>query len=201
MNLKKHKKSYLLTSIAVLAVLGIAGTLLWTPLQFRYYCKEKSVCACATQKLTRNEKKAFIKVAQYTEKNKTMEVDAKILKEISLDDMSEMGLKMKLCAAEVARQTMLNTLTVNRQKFPGNYSCMRQVLMHELSNEEVLFLNSVQSKQLDVIKNPDLRGMYLETSFKMMKCMPDDLQKQHQKEIKDNPPVPGKKVKPVKKGK
>ena len=90
---------------------------------------------------------------------------------------------MKSCSADVARKTMLSNNEANRANFPGDYNCMRQTLMNELSNEEILFLQSPQSKSLEALKNPVVFDTYLVSSAKLMKCMNEKIQKQYQEEI------------------
>ena len=126
-------------------------------------------------------------------------VDAGILKYTSADDLAEVSLKMKFCSADIARQKMLNNVVSNRKKFPGDYNCMRQVLMHDLSNNEILFLQSSQSKTIEALKNPIIREMYLTSSAKMMNCMNEQVQRQYQEEVKKIKELAQPKKKAIKK--
>ena len=182
--IKKHKKAYLLGTIGLTAVIGLGIALSWNCIQFNRYCKEKELCACAKKNLNSNEKKTFVAIAKYMKEAGKSAVDAGILKYTSADDLAEVSLKMKFCSADIARQKMLNNVVSNRKKFPGDYNCMRQVLMHDLSNNEILFLQSSQSKTIEALKNPIIREMYLTSSAKMMNCMNEQVQRQYQEEVK-----------------
>ena len=198
-HIKQHKKAYLLGTVGVIAVVGLGVALSWNCIQFKHYCKEKELCACATQKLSKQEKKAFVVLAQYMKETGKQTVDAGILKYTSAAELAEMGLKMKACSADIARQTMLDNNAANREKFPGDYNCMRQTLMNELSNEEVLFLQSPQSKNMQALQNPAILDMYLVSSSKIMKCMNAEIQKKYLEEVKQlkTPEPPKKKKKKV----
>lgn len=182
-HIKKHKKAYLLGIIGVI-VIGFAVSSLWNFIQFSHYCKNKELCVCSKKKLTSDERKAFVAIAKYMEKTGKPTIDAGILKYVSADDIAEVSLKMKSCSADLARQKMLDNVMANRQNFPGDYTCMRQTLTHELSNEEILFLQSAQAKSVDALRNPALLNMYLVSSSKMMKCMNKQIQQQYQEEVK-----------------
>ena len=181
--IKKHKKSYLLGTIGIIIIgLGISAT--WNCFQFSHYCKDKELCACSKKKLTSKEKKAFIAIAKYMEKTGKPDLDAGILKYISADEITDVSLKMKTCSADIARQKMLENVMTNKDNFPGDYNCMRQTLMHELSNNEILFLQTTQAKSIDALKDPTIRDMYILSSSKMMRCMNQLIQQQYQKELK-----------------
>ena len=178
--------------------MGAGLALSWNCIQFKRYCKEKELCACASQKLSKSEKKTFVAIAKYMKETGKPELDAGILKYTTAEELSEVGLKMKSCSADVARQTMLANNAANKANFPGDYNCMRQTLMNELSNEEVLFLQSPQSKSLEALQNPLVRDMYLVSSAKLMKCMNEQVQKQYQEEVERlKAPAPKKKRKKV----
>ena len=198
-HIKQHKKAYLLGTVGVVAVIGLGIALSWNCIQFNHYCKEKELCACANQKLSKQEKKAFIALATYMKKTGKQTVDAGILKYTTADALAEVGLKMKSCSADIARQAMLDNNAANREKFPGDYNCMRQALMNELSNEEVLFLQSPQSKSMQALQNPTVLDMYIVSSSKIMKCMNDQIQKKYLEEVKKlkMPEAPKKKRKKV----
>ena len=197
-HIKKHKKAYLLGTAGVLVVVGLGLTLSWNCIQFKRYCKEKEVCVCASQKLSKSEKKTFVAIAKYMKETGKPELDAGILKYTTAEELTEVGLKMKSCSADVARQAMLDNNATNKANFPGDYNCMRQTLMNELSNEEILFLQSPQSKSLEALQNPVIRDMYMVSSAKLMKCMNEQVQKQYMAEIeklKESVQKPGKKKK------
>ena len=180
---KKYKKAYLLGTAGVVAIVGVGLALSWNCIQFKYYCKEKEICACATQKLSASEKKTFVAIAKHIQATGKTELDANILKYTTTDELSEVGLKMKACSADVARQKMLDNNAANRKNFPGDYNCIRQTLINELSNEEILFLQSPQSKNLEALKIPAVQNMYLNSSSKIMKCMNEEIQKQYLDEV------------------
>ena len=183
-HIKNHKKAYLLGTIGVLVIAGLAVAAWNCPcVQFKRYCKEKELCACAAQKLSSEQKKTFVTIAKYMKETGKAELDAGILKYTSAEDLAEVGLKMKSCTADIARQAMLDNNAANRANFPGDYNCMRQTLMNELSNEEILFLQSPQSKNLTALQSPALRDMYLTSSAKLMKCMNEQIQKQYMAEL------------------
>ena len=156
------------------------------------------MCVCASQKLSKSEKKTFVAIAKYMKETGKPELDAGILKYTTAEELTEVGLKMKSCSADVARQAMLDNNATNKANFPGDYNCMRQTLMNELSNEEILFLQSPQSKSLEALQNPVIRDMYMVSSAKLMKCMNEQVQKQYMAEIeklKESVQKPGKKKK------
>ena len=183
-HIKRHKKAYLLGTVGAVIIAGLGLTLSWNYIQFNRFCKEKELCVCANQKLSRQEKKTFVAIANYMKETGRSTLDAGILKYTTAEDLSEVGLKMKSCSADVARKAMLDNNAANRANFPGNYNCMRQTIMNELSNEEVLFLQSPQSKSLQALQNPAIREMYLVSSAKLIKCMNAQVQKQYLAEIK-----------------
>ena len=181
--IKSHKKPFLWGSVGVIVVIGLGLILSWNCIQFNHYCKEKDVCACAGQKLSRSEKKAYVAIAKYMKQTGRSELDAGILKYTTAEELTEVGLKIKACSADVSRQAMLNNYAASKANFPGDYNCMRQVVMNELSNEEVLFLQSPQSKSLQALQIPAIREMYLVSSAKLMKCMNEQVQKQYRDEV------------------
>ena len=182
-HIKNHKKCYLSGIIIVLLTLGIGLFLSWDFIQFNRSCKEKDVCACAQQRLTKQEKRVFVALASYMKKTGSSELDAGILKYATPEELTEVGLKMKSCSADVARQKMLDNNAASRSGFPGDYNCMRQTIMNELSNEEVLFLQSPQSKSLAALQNPQIQNIYLVSSAKLMKCMNEQIQRQYLQEV------------------
>ena len=197
-HLKKHKKAYLFGTVGVVAIMGTALFLSWNYIQFKHYRTEKEVCFCAEYRLSKSEKKAFVAMAKYMKKMGRAELDAGVLKYITADELTEVGLKIKSCTADVARQKMLDNNATNRKNFPGDYNCMRKALMNELSNEEVLFLQSPQSKSLEALKVPAVQDMYLNSSAKIMKCMNEEVQRQYLDEVeKIKGASPKKKVRKV----
>ena len=182
-HLKKHKKAYLLGTAGVALVVAGGIALSWNCIQFKRYCTEKKVCACAAQKLTKQEKKTFVILAKYMKETGRPTLDDGVLKYTTADMLLEVGLKMKSCSADVARQKMLDNNAANRTNFPGDYTCMRQTIMNELSNEEVLFLQSPQSQNLQALRNPAIQNMYLVSSSKLMKCMNAQVQRQYLQEV------------------
>ena len=198
-HIKKHKKAYLFGGLGLLLVAGLSVFVWNSPCtQFKRSCKEKGVCECAASKLSKSEKKAFISIAKYMEKTGKPTLDGGILKYLTAEELSEVGLKMKSCSADVARQVMLDNNAKSRENFPGDYNCMRQVLMNELSNDEVLFLQSPQSKSLQALKNPAIQNMYFTSSAKLMKCMNEQIRKQYLEEVEK---IKAENSKPVKKKK
>ena len=182
-NLKKHKKAYLLGTIAVIIV-GLGVSMSWNCLQFHHYCKDKELCACSKKKMNSNEIKTFVAIAKYMKKTGKPTLDEGILKYVSEDELAEVSSKMKSCSADLVRQKMLDNVKISQKNFPGDLHCMLQTLTHELSNNEILFLQSPQAKSAESLKNPILRNMYLATSAKMMKCMNKEIQQQYQEEVK-----------------
>ncbi|MBR6232086.1 MAG: hypothetical protein IKQ99_03195 [Alphaproteobacteria bacterium] len=182
-NIKKHKKVYLLGTIGLI-VIAFGVSTLWNTFQFSHYCKDKELCACSKKKLTSNERKAFVAIAKYMKQTGKPTIDEGILKYASEDDLAEVSLKMKSCSADLARKKMLDNVSANRKNFPGDYNCMRQTLTHELSNNEILFLQSPEIKTIEALRNPVVRNMYLISSSKMMKCMNKQVQQQYQEEVK-----------------
>ena len=122
-----------------------------------------------------------------------------MLKVVSNEDLTEIALKMRASAADGVRQAFLNNMAP-RDKFPGDYDCMRQTYVNHLSNEEVLFLNELQNKDLSALQNPAVRQMYLATSPKIMRCMNEAVQKKYLEEVKvlTTPPQDAKKQEPKK---
>ena len=181
-HLKKYKKVYLIGIIGLLLIAG-AG-LSWyncTDTQFDRYCTEES-CPYAQKRLTKSEKKAFIAISKYLKKTGRPSLDKGVLEYVSAEELAEISLKMKAALGDVARQRLLDNMAP-RDKFPGNYDCMRQAYVNELSNEEVQFLQFMQGKGLDILKNPVLRQMYLMTSPKIMKCMNKAIQQRYLEEV------------------
>ena len=185
-HLKKHKRIYggAFGGIALLALIFT----LWglnTNTRFMRYCKDQKMCAYAVDHLSKAEKKAFIEMSKYMEKTGKTKLDAGILKYADMEDVLSAGLKIKAASAAVARQDFLDKM-LPRDQFPGNYDCMRQAYINELSNDEVLFLQSPQARNIEVLKNnPQLRDAYILASSKIMKCMNEAVQKRYLEEIKN----------------
>ncbi|MBQ7413544.1 MAG: hypothetical protein IJV07_04670 [Alphaproteobacteria bacterium] len=181
--LKKYKKVYIFGLVGLLAVAGLG--LSWyycTDTQFNRYCTEES-CPYAQKRLTKSEKKAFIAISKYLEKTGQANLDKGVLEYVSAEELSDVSLKMKAALGDMARQKLLDNMAP-RDNFPGNYDCMRQAYVNELSNEETLFLQFMQGKGLDILQNPTLRQMYLMTSPKIMKCMNEAIQQRYLAEVK-----------------
>ena len=183
-HLKNHKKIY--GSVFAFVVFGAVIFSNWwfcTNTQFMRYCKEKDMCEYAADHLTKAEKQAFVEMTKYMKKTGKTKLDAGILKYADMEDVLNVGLKMRAASAEVARRAFLGKM-LSRDKFSGNYDCMRQAYMNELSNEEVLFLQTPQASNIEVLKtNPQLRDMYILASSKLMKCMNEAVQKKYLEEI------------------
>ena len=202
--MKKLKK--ILIFCVIVAVLIGAGFAvkyaLWLncpTAQFEHYC-EGELCPFAKNRLTAEEKKAFVAVKKYQKEKGKETLDNDVLKVVSKEDLTDIALKMRAALADQVRQSILDNMKP-RDQFSGNYDCMRQAYTNELSNEEVLFLQSLQNKGLNDLQNPQVRQMYLNTSPKIMKCMNEDIQKKYLEEVKilTTPPAAEKKPAPKKK--
>ena len=182
-HLKKYKKVYAIGLVGLLAVVGLwASWYYCTDTQFNRYCTEES-CPYAQKRLTKSDKKAFVAISKYLEKTGQANLDKGVLEYVSAEELSDISLKMKAALGDMARQKLLDSMAP-RDQFPGNYDCMRQAYVNELSNEEVQFLQFMQNKGLDTLQNPALRQMYLMTSPKIMKCMNEAIQQRYLAEVK-----------------
>ena len=202
--MKKSKK--LIIFCVVVAILVGAGFAvkheLWKRCpnaQFERYCEGTS-CPYAQKRLNDGEKKSFVTIRKHQIETGKNQLDAEILKVVSKEELTEISLKMRAALADEIRQSVLDNMAP-RDKFAGNYVCMRQAYINELSNEEVLFLQSLKNKSLNDLQNPQVRQMYLNTSPKIMKCMNETVQQKYLEEVKvlTTPAVEEKKPAPKKK--
>ena len=183
-HLYKHHKKYLYGTIAAVVVIGGILGLYWNKIYFHHYCQNPELCACLENKFSDRERDAFIALEKYTRQTGQAQPDGGILKYTSAESIQEMHLKTRSCLADIARQKMLDNTELKRFSFAGDYNCMRQTLMNALSNDEVVFLESPQSKDLNLLRtNPQIREMYLQTSPKLMRCMSPDIQRQYLAEV------------------
>ena len=184
MHFKKNYKRYLSGGIATACIVaGLVG-LYWDKIRLYQYCQDSDLCACLERKLTHRDLNTFIALEKHARQNGQAQLDGRILRQVSVEDIQEVRLKTRSCLADMTRQKMLDNIEMNRFTFSGDYHCMRQTLMNVLSNEEVLFLESPQSKDANLLKtNPQVREMYLQTSPKLMRCMSPDVQRQYLAEI------------------
>ena len=185
--MKKSKKALTLLIIVLVLAGGAYGVkkYLWLKCpnaQFERFC-EGNLCQFAKNRLTDSEKKAFVDIKKYQKETGKEKLDNDILKVVTKEDLTEVALKMRAAAADSVRQAFLDNMAP-RDKFPGDYDCMRQAYVNQLSNEEVLFLNELQNKDLTALQNPAVRQMYLATSPKIMRCMNETIQKKYLEEIK-----------------
>jgi len=195
-HLKKNKKIYTLVLVAVLIAAGWGVSWLNCPeAQFKRYCEGNS-CSYAQKRLNKQEKKAFVAMKKYLKETGKQGFDDGVLKYVSVDDANDVLLKMRAASADVVRQELLDKMAP-REKFPGNYDCMRRAYVNGLSDEEVLFIQSLQGINLnDLAKNPALRQMYLVTTPKIMRCMNDAIQQKYLEEIKALTLPPAEEKKP-----
>ena len=195
--MKKKKAFIWIIVILILAGAGFATQrILWLNCpnaQFDRFC-EGNLCPFAKNRLTVEEKKAFIAVKKYQKESGKETLDNDVLKVVSKEDLTDIALKMRAALADQVRQSILDNMKP-RDQFSGNYDCMRQAYTNELSNEEVLFLQSLQNKGINDLQNPAVRQMYLNTSPKIMKCMNEEIQKKYLEEVKvlTTPPAPAEK--------
>ena len=195
-HLKKHKKIYF-GILGIILLAGIGTCLLWNcpATKFKRYCKDEKVCPFLAQRLTTEERDTFIAISSYREKTGKQELGTDILQYAKLENILEVNLKVKAASADVIRSNILDNM-LPADKLPGDRNCLRQVYLNELSNEEILFLNSPQSKSLEALKDPVVQGMYVTSSAKLMKCMNEQIQKQYllelQKIKETNTPAPKK---------
>ena len=183
--LKKYKKSYIFGGAGVFALIALGITCSWNCMQFHSYCENKAVCAFIERRLSSQEKKAFVAMQRYLKETGKTQLDTGVLRYVTEEEILEVGLKIRASEADAARQERLNGMAP-RDKFSGNYNCLRQAYMNELSNEEILFLQSPQSRNVNLIKgNPSLRQMYLTSASKIMKCMNAAIQAQYMAEVRE----------------
>ena len=180
-----HKKVCLGIVVALLVATGVCGLVLSSPsAKFNRRCKEEVTCAYLAKRLTPTERDAFIAMADYREKTGKQNLDTGILKYADLADVTEVNLKIKAASADAVRYNTLDNM-LPQEKLSGNRECLRQVYLNELSNEEILFLQTPQANNLEALKaNPQLRDMYIVASSKLMKCMSEPIQKQFLEEVK-----------------
>ena len=200
--MKKRNKVFVSLIVLLVIVAGFGISWLNCPeAQFKRYCKE-DFCTYAKNRLSKEEKKSFIAVKKYQEKTGKQKLDNDVLKVVSKEELTEIGLKTRAAIADAARQAVLDNMPP-RGKFQGNYDCMRQAYINELSNEEVLFLQSLKGADLKALQNPTVRQMYLNTSPKIMRCMNEAVQKKYLDEVKmlTTPPAQPEAKKPVAKKK
>ena len=203
----KTRKKGLIILIIVLVLIGVGFAVkkyMWLNCphaQFEVYC-EGSSCTYAQKRLSEDEKKAFVAIRKYQKETGKDKLDNDVLKIVSKESLAEIALKMRAAAADEVRQAFLDNMPA-RDKFPGNYDCMRQTYTNHLSNEEVLFLNELKGKDLNALQNPVVRQMYLTTSSKVMRCMNEAVQKQYLEEVKllTAPQTPAEEKKPAPKKK
>jgi len=190
-HLKNHKKVY--GGVSALVILGGIGFTCYqfcTDTQFMRYCKDEKMCTYVAKRLTKAEKEAYIAMSKYMEKSGKRQLDPGVWKYADMEDGLNASLKIKAASAEMVRQNILSSM-LPRDQFPGNYDCMRQAYVNELSNEEVLFLQTPQARDSSVLKsNPQLRDAYILASSKLMKCMNEAVQKKYLEEVDSlrNPP-------------
>ena len=181
--MKKYKKPLVLIVVLLVIVVGFGISWLNCPeAQFNRHCKEE-FCPFVKNRLNKEEKKSYIAIRKYMEKNGKKTLDNEVLKVVTKEELSEIGLKTRAALADLARQSVLDNMAP-RDKFQGNYDCMRQAYINELSNEEVLFLQSLKGADLKALQNPVVRQMYLNTTPKIMRCMNEAVQKKYLEEVK-----------------
>ena len=191
----KNYKKYLCGSIITVCVTAGFVGLYWDKIRLYQYCRNPELCACLEKKLTHRDLDTFVALERYAHQTGQAQPDAKILRQVSVEDIQEVRLKTRTCLADIARQKMLDNAELNRFGFSGDYWCMRGSLMNTLSNDEILFLESPQSQDANLLRtNPQIREMYLQTSPKLMRCMSLDVQRQYLAEIQAlqtalNPPA------------
>lgn len=181
--MKKLKKIIILLVVLLAIVAGLGFSWLNCPeAQFKRYCKE-DFCPFVQNRLNKEEKKSYIAIRKYLEKTGKKNLDNDVLKIVSKEELTEISLKTRAALADSARQAVLDNMAP-RDKFQGNYDCMRQAYINELSNEEVLFLQSLKGADLKALQNPTVRQMYLNTTPKIMRCMNEAVQKKYLDEVK-----------------
>ena len=185
--MKKGKKTLVLLIIILILAGGAFAVkkYMWLncpTAQFERFC-EGAHCQFAKNRLTAEEKKAFVAIKKYQKETGKDKLDEEVLKITSKEELAEIALKMRAAVADEIRQNYLDNMP-SRDKFPGDYDCMRQTYVNLLSNEEVLFLNELKGKDLNALQNPALRQMYLITSPKIMRCMNEAVQKKYLEEVK-----------------
>ena len=184
-SIKNHKKISLGIVVALLLAVGV-GALVWSSpsAKFNRRCKEEVTCAYLAKRLTPVERDAFIAMADYREKTGKQNIDTGILKYADLQDVTEVNLKIRAASADAVRYNILDNM-LPQEKLSGNRECLRQVYLNELSNDEILFLQTPQAQNINALKaNPQLQDMYIVSSSKLMKCMSEPIQKQFLEEVK-----------------
>ena len=182
--IKNHKKISLGVVVTLLVIVGVAG-LIWScpSAQFNRRCKDEQTCLYLSKRLTPKERKTFVAMSKYREETGKADFDTGILKYADLEDIVEVSLKIRAASADAVRQNILDHM-LPQEKLSGNRECLRGVYLNELSNDELLFLQTPQAQNIDALKaNPQLREMYIIATSKLMKCMNENIQKQFVAEV------------------